>query len=143
MAPTDPNAPPSFIKWSLSIAASAGLTGMLCCVAPMVLFMTGLMGGAYAISFADFFYTEDGAPGAGAWILRGAAVVLGATGLYLYRTRQDTCSIEPGRKRLNFLLMIGIVTIFGVGVFLSLEAASSWYFDAYIVPAQQRELGLS
>ncbi|MBT6491355.1 MAG: hypothetical protein HOK97_16405, partial [Deltaproteobacteria bacterium] len=50
---------PSVLKWGLSVAASAGLTGMLCCVAPMVLFMFGVMGGAYAISFADFFYQAD------------------------------------------------------------------------------------
>ena len=54
------------------VAASAGLTGMLCCVAPMVLFMFGIMGGTYAISFADFFYQADGSPGAGAWGLRCA-----------------------------------------------------------------------
>ena len=58
---------PSVLKWGLSVAASAGLTGMLCCVAPMVLFMFGIMGGTYAISFADFFYQADGSPGAGAW----------------------------------------------------------------------------
>ena len=143
MAQPEPTEPPSFFKWSLSVAASAGLTGMLCCVAPMVLFMTGLMGGAYAISFADFFYMEDGSPGVGAWVLRAAAVILGGVGLSVYRTRQNTCSIDPRRKRTNLILMVCIVAIIGVAIFLSLEALSSWYFDQYIVPAQQRELGLS
>ena len=143
MAQPEPTEPPSFVKWSLSIAASAGLTGMLCCVAPMVLFMTGLMGGAYAISFADFFYTEDGSPGVGAWVLRAAAVILGGVGLAVYRTRQNTCSFDPRRKRTNLILMVSIVAILGVAIFLSLEALSSWYFNQYIVPAQQRELGLS
>ena len=60
MSMANENNPPNIIKWGLSIAASAGLTGMLCCVAPMVLFMFGIMGGTYAISFADFFYQNDG-----------------------------------------------------------------------------------
>ncbi len=64
---TEPqSAPPSIWRWALSLAASAGVAGMLCCVAPMVLFMLGLMGGVYAISFADFFYQADGAAGVGA-----------------------------------------------------------------------------
>jgi len=29
-----------------------------------------------------------------------------------------------------------------VGAYLSLESLSSWYFDKYIVPAQQTELGI-
>ena len=33
-----------------------------------------------------------------------------------------------------------LIAVLGVGLFLSLEALSSWYFDAYIVPAQQVEL---
>ena len=50
---------PTLWKWVLNVAASAGLVGMLCCVAPAVLFMFGLMGGVYAISFASFFYQES------------------------------------------------------------------------------------
>jgi len=133
---------PILWKWGLGLAASAGLTGMLCCVAPMVLFMLGLMGGAYAISFADFFYAADGSAGTGAWILRGLAAVLGIAGLWLYRKRQNQCSIDPGRQRKNLLLLGGLVATLGVGFFLSLEKLSSWYFDAYIVPAQQIELGI-
>ena len=45
---------PSFWGWALKIASVTGLTGIICCVAPAVLFMFGLMGGIYAISFANF-----------------------------------------------------------------------------------------
>ena len=131
---------PSLVKWGLSVAASAGLAGMLCCVAPMVLFMLGLMGGVYAISFANFFYEGDGSAGTGAWILRAIAVVIGLVGFWLYRRQQNQCSIDPGRKQKNLILVGGLIVILGVGFFLSLEALSSWYFDAYIVPAQQAEL---
>ena len=133
---------PSVLKWGLSVAASAGLTGMLCCVAPMVLFMFGIMGGAYAISFADFFYQDDGSAGLGAWILRGLAVVVGAIGVRHYRKQQNQCSVDPQRRQKNLLLLVALVSVLGVGFFLSLEALSSWYFDAYIVPAQQIELNI-
>lgn len=134
--------PPNLIKWGLSVAASAGLTGMICCVAPMLLFMMGVMGGAYAISFADFFYQEDGSAGAGAWALRIVAAIIGAWGFWKYRTAQNQCSIEPRRQTQNLILLGVLIAVVGVGLFLSLEALSSWYFDRYIVPAQQLELGL-
>ncbi|MEM1107317.1 MAG: hypothetical protein AAGH99_01350 [Planctomycetota bacterium] len=131
---------PSFWKWLVSLAGSVGLAGMLCCVAPAVLFMFGIMGGAYAISFANFFYEEDGSAGVGAWVLRGLAVAIGIGGVILYRRKQNQCSINPNRKKLNFALIIGGVAVLGVGAFFTLEKASGWFFDEYIVPAQQAEL---
>jgi hypothetical protein len=130
------------LKWGLSVAASAGLTGMLCCVAPMVLFMMGIMGGTYAISFADFFYQDDGSPGTGAWVLRGVAALVGVLGFWRYKTQQNQCSIDPTRQRNNLIFLGLLIAVLGIGFFLSLEALSSWYFDLYIVPAQQRELGI-
>lgn len=130
---------PSVVKWGLKFAASAGIAGIICCVAPAVLFMMGLMGGIYAISFADFFYNEDGSVGIGSWILRIAAVIVGIYGIYLYRKKQNQCSIDPKRKKKNLLLVTFIIVILGIGIFLSLEKWSSWYFDKHIVPAQQEE----
>lgn len=133
---------PSLLRWSLSVAASAGLTGMICCVAPMVLFMFGIMGGAYAISFADFFYQADGSAGMGAWGLRGIAVLVGLAGVWRYRQKQNQCSIDPKRQQKNLILLVGLIVVLGVGFFFSLDSLSSWYFDAYIVPAQQLELNV-
>lgn len=132
--------PPSLWRWVLGLAASAGLTGMLCCVAPMVFFMLGLMGGVYAISFADFFYQVDGSPGVGAWLLRGVAVVIGVVGVLRFKKQQNQCSIDDKRKKTNLFLLSCLVAILGVGVFLTLESLSSWYFNVHIVPAQQAEL---
>ncbi|MEM1259046.1 MAG: hypothetical protein AAGH81_10975 [Bacteroidota bacterium] len=131
---------PNLYKWALKFASSAGVAGILCCVAPAILFMFGLMGGAYAISFADFFYNEDGSVGTGAWILRAVAILIGAFGIYRYRKMQNQCSIDPKRKKKNLVLVGAIIIILGIGIFLSLEKWSSWYFDAYVVPAQQAEL---
>ena len=113
---------------------------MLCCVAPMLLFMMGIMGGVYAISFADFFYQVDGSPGVGAWVLRGVAVMIGVAGVLHFREQQNRCSMDAKRQKINLILLVSLVASLGTGIFLTLEALSSWYFDAFIVPAQQIEL---
>ncbi|UOB18763.1 hypothetical protein [Abyssalbus ytuae] len=130
---------PSLIKWAVKYAATAGIAGILCCVAPAVLFMFGLMGGIYAVSFADFFYAEDGSTGIGSWVLRGLAVLIGIFGVYMYRKRQNQCSVDPKRKKKNLILITLLIFVIGLGIFLSLEKWSSWYFDKYVVPAQQEE----
>ena len=136
------NKNPNFLIWGIKYSLSAAVTGMLCCVAPAVLFMFGLMGGVYAISFADFFYNEDGSSGTGAWILKIIAVAIGFYGIYSFRKKQNQCSIDPKRKKKNLIVLIGIIVILGIGLFLSFEKWSAWYFDEYIVPAQQKELNI-
>ena len=101
--------------------------------------MMGIMGGVWAISFADFFYQTDGSPGVGAWILRGMAVVVGVMGVVRFNAQQSQCSIDLKRQKVNVILLTGLVAILGLGAFLTLEALSSWYFEVYIVPAQQAE----
>ncbi len=130
---------PGVVRWALKVAAATGLTGMLCCVAPAVLFAFGLMGGIYAISFANFFYREDGGAATGAWILRGAAIAIGLLGILLFRFKQNQCSIDPRRKRLNLALVTILVAVLGVAFYFTFEKVSGWYFDEYIVPAQQAE----
>lgn len=136
------NKKPNLFKWSFKYAASAAIAGILCCVAPAILFMFGLMSGVYAISFADFFYKDDGSTGTGAWILRFIALCIGIYGIYAFRTKQNQCSIDPKRKRQNLILLTLTILILGIGLFLGLEKWSSWYFDKHIVPAQQKELNI-
>ena len=131
---------PNLIKWGVKYSLSAAIAGILCCVAPAVLFMFGLMGGVYAISFADFFYKEDGSSGVGAWVLKIIALGIGIYGVYSFRKKQNQCSIDPKRKQKNLILLIAMILVLGVGLFLSLEKWSAWYFDEYIVPSQQKEL---
>ena len=130
---------PNLWAWALKVAGVSGLTGILCCVAPAVLFMFGLMGGIYAISFANFFYQADGSAGLGAWILRGLAVAMSVIGIMLYRRKQKQCAVDPKRKRRNILLASVMITLLVISFYLSLERLSGWYFDRYIVPAQQAE----
>jgi len=131
---------PNLVKWGVKYSISAAIAGILCCVAPAVLFMFGLMGGVYAISFADFFYKEDGSSGVGAWVLKIIALGIGIYGVYSFRKKQNQCSIDSKRKKKNLILLIAMILVLGIGLFLSLEKWSAWYFDEYIVPAQQKEL---
>ena len=128
---------PSVWRWALKIAAAAGVTGIICCVAPAVLFALGLAGGIWAISFADFFY--EGTNGVGAWVLRGVAVLIGVGGIVLYKRKQDQCSVAPKRKRKNLVLLSVVIVVLGAGFFLTLDRLSAWYFNEAIVPAQQAE----
>ncbi|MEE8155806.1 MAG: hypothetical protein V3T53_12710, partial [Phycisphaerales bacterium] len=114
-----------------------GLTGMICCVAPAVLFMLGLAGGVWAISFADFFY--KGTNGVGAWVLRGFAALIGIGGIILFKRKQDQCSVDPKRKRKNLILLSVLIVTLGVGFFLTLDKFTGWYFKNYIDPAKQAE----
>ena len=131
---------PNVFKWSLKFGLISALTGMICCVAPAILFMFGLMGGVVAISFADFFYEEDGSLGTGSILLRILAFSLGIYGFIMYRKKQNQCSIDPKRKKLNLTLLTFLLLTFGVSFFLAFESLSGWYFDEYIVPQQQIEL---
>ena len=92
------------------------------------------------ISFADFFYNEDGSEGTGSLILKGIAILIGIYGVYSFRKKQNQCSINPKRKRKNMIILIITIIVLGLGIFFSLEKWSSWYFDTHIVPAQQQEL---
>ena len=129
---------PSVWRWVAKWAAAVGLTGIVCCVAPAVLFMLGIAGGVWAISFADFFY--EGSGGVGKWVLRGAAAAIAVTGVVLFKRKQDQCSVDPKRKRLNLILVAVLISVVGVGLFFALDRWSAWYFDKYIVPQKQAEL---
>jgi len=131
---------PSAFKWSLKYGLISALTGMICCLAPAILFMFGLMGGVVAISFADFFYAEDGSLGTGSILLRLLAVCFGIYGLILFRNKQNECSIDPKKKRINLILLTFLILTIGISFFFIFENLSSWYFDEYIVPQQQIEL---
>ena len=78
--------------------------------------------------------------GIGAWVLRIVAALIGVAGIVLYKRKQDQCSIDPKRKRKNLILLTAFIATIGIGFFLTLERISGWYFNEYIVPAQQAEL---
>ena len=56
----------------------------------------------------------------------------------VYRT--DTRHVAQKIRVAPLGHLLGHLLVFGVAFFFSFEALSSWYFDEYIVPAQQAEL---
>ena len=106
------NKKPNLVMWGLKYSLGAAITGILCCVAPAVLFMFGLMSGIYAISFADFFYSKDGSIGQGALILRILAILIGLFGIYGFKKKQNNCEIDNKKKQLNLILLTLIIFFF-------------------------------
>jgi UDP-N-acetylmuramate-alanine ligase len=60
--------------------------------------------------------------------------------VFKFREKQNQCSIDPKRKKINLILLVILLLIFGVVFFLAMDSWSAWYFDEYIVPQQQIEL---
>ena len=81
-----------FLKFSFS----AAIAGIFCCIAPVILFQFGLMSGIYAISFADFFYKEDGSIGVGAIILRLFAFTILIIGIIRFNNKEN-CSLNVAK----------------------------------------------
>jgi len=126
----------------IKVSLSAALAGIICCIGPVVLFQFGLMSGVYAISFADFFYGEDGSIGTGAIILRVIGLFIVIIGVISYNKKED-CSVNSEKqKKINKILFAAIVLVISISLFFTLDEFSSIYFDKYIVPQQQIELNI-
>jgi len=128
-----------FLKFSFS----AALTGIFCCIAPVILFQFGLISGIYAISFADFFYKEDGSVGIGAIILRLFAFIIIILGIIKFNQKENCSLNSPKEKKINKIIFAIISTIIAIAIFWTLDEFSSYYFDEYIVPQQQLEYNSS
>ena len=124
-----------FLKFSFS----AAFTGIFCCIAPVILFQFGLISGIYAISFADFFYKEDGSVGIGAIILRLFAFIIIILGIIKFNQKENCSLNSPKEKKINKIIFAIISTIIAIAIFWTLDEFSSYYFDEYIVPQQQLE----
>ena len=129
----------SFIKNIFRYGIASALSGIICCVAPMILFQLGLIGGIYAISFADFFYKPDGSLGLFGWLIRIIGLSIVCYGIYRFNIKEDCSLNSDNQKRINKLLFSFLLITFSLSLFLSLEKLSSIYFDKYIVPAQKKE----
>mgnify|MGYP001311263173 CR=1 FL=1 len=128
-----------FLKFSFS----AAFTGIFCCIAPVILFQFGLISGIYAISFADFFYKEDGSVGIGAIILRLFAFIIIILGIIKFNQKENCSLNSPKEKKINKIIFAIISTIIAIAIFWTLDEFSSYYFDEYIVPQQQLEYNTS
>ena len=126
----------------IKISFSAALASIICCIGPVLLFQFGLISGIYAISFADFFYADDGSIGVGAIILRTFGIFIIFGGILSYNKKEDCSLNSKKQKKVNKALFGIIVLIISVSLFLTLDEFSSVYFDKHIVPQQQIELNI-
>jgi hypothetical protein len=126
----------------IKVSFAAALTGIICCIGPVILFQFGIIGGIYAISFADFFYSDDGSIGFGAVLLRIIALIVIVFGIRSYNKKEDCTSNTKKQKSINKILFGLILLVFTLSIFMTLDEFSSIYFDEYIVPQQQIELNI-
>jgi len=129
----------NLIKSIFKYGIASAFAGIICCVAPMILFQLGVIGGIYAISFADFFYKPDGSLGLFGWIIRIIGLLIVFYGIYRFNIKEDCSLNSNNQKKINKVLFSVLLIIFSLSLFLSLEKLSSIYFDEYIVPAQKKE----
>tara|TARA_A100001015_G_scaffold254010_1_gene294556 strand:- start:564 stop:977 length:414 start_codon:yes stop_codon:yes gene_type:complete len=129
----------NLIKNIFKYGIASAFAGIVCCVAPMILFQLGVIGGIYAISFADFFYKSDGSLGLFGWIIRIIGLLIVFYGIYRFNIKENCSLNSDNQKRINKMLFSVLLIIFSLTLFLSLEKLSSIYFDEYIVPAQKKE----
>ena len=129
----------NLIKSIFKYGIASAFAGIVCCVAPMILFQLGVIGGIYAISFADFFYKSDGSLGLFGWIIRIIGLLIVCYGIYRFNIKENCSLNSDNQKRINKILFSVLLIIFSLTLFLSLEKLSSIYFDEYIVPAQKKE----
>ena len=129
----------NLIKSIFKYGIASAFAGIVCCVAPMILFQLGVIGGIYAISFADFFYKPDGSLGLFGWIIRIIGLLIVCYGIYRFNIKEDCSLNSDNQKKINKALFSVLLIIFSLSLFLSLEKLSTIYFDEYIVPAQKKE----
>ena len=90
----------------IKVSLSAALAGIICCIGPVVLFQFGLMSGVYAISFADFFYAEDGSIGTGAIILRVIGLFIVIIGVIIAQRKSIGFNFLTKKKSIKFYLQL-------------------------------------
>jgi hypothetical protein len=132
--------PPNPFSAALNYGFKAAFAALLCCVAPAILVLFGLMGGVTALSFTGWFYQDDGSASWAGWLLRIAALGIGVVGIFLYRRKQNQCSIDKHRRRKNLGILIVSLGAIAIAAFLALDRGSTWVFEKYVTPLQQEEL---
>lgn len=85
---------------ALWIGLLAGVTGILCCASPVVLFLFGVASASEAISLGDHLYNNY------AWYFRAAGMAVGIVATLVYLRRRNRCSIAGARAEWRTLLSV-------------------------------------
>lgn len=90
---------------ALWIGVGAGVTAILCCVSPVVLFLLGVSTAAEAISLGDRLYYGY------TWYFRGVGLVVAIVAILIYLRRRRSCTLRGAGANWRTLLGIGLVMV--------------------------------
>lgn len=99
------------------IGLTGGLVGMLCCVGPTVLALTGVISAATAFAWANSLYDNYD------WWFRFGGLGVLALLVFVALRRRDQCSLEAVRRLRWRLLMVLVIAAATYGV---LYAVTTW-----------------
>src|SRR5262245_38427056 len=102
---------------ALWIGVAAGVTGIICCVSPVILFLLGISTAAEAVTLGDRLYYGY------AWYFRGAGLLLAAAATMVYLRRRRSCSVAGAAAYWRTLLSVGVTT---VGTYVVLYAITGY-----------------
>ncbi len=102
---------------ALWIGVGAGLTAILCCVSPVVLFLLGVSTAAEAITLGDRLYYGF------TWYFRGVGVAIAIAATLVYLRRRRSCTVRGAAAHWRTLLGIAAVM---VGTYVALYAATGY-----------------
>ena len=95
---------------ALWIGVAGGVTGIICCVSPVVFFLLGISTATEAITLGDRLYYGY------AWYFRGAGLLLAAAATIVYLRRRRSCSLAGVVAHWRTLLSVSVTMVVTYGV---------------------------
>ena len=100
----------------------SGLTGITCCVSPVVLALLGIATAAEAVSLGDTLYYTYG------WYFRGAGMIVATIAVVLYLRQRGACSIDGAYRYRWMLFVLGLSAVFTyAGLFWFTKYLGIWF----------------
>ena len=113
------------VRAGLLIGAVSGLTGIMCCVSPVVAVLLGIATAAQGVTLGDNLFYNYG------WYFRGAGALVGVTAVVLHLRRRGACSVEGAlRYRRMLAVLAGTALATYVGLFWFTKYLGIWFGDS-------------
>lgn len=110
------------VRTGLFIGLASGLTGIMCCVSPVVAVLLGIATAAQGVTLGDNLYYNYG------WYFRGAGALVGVTAVVLHLRRRGACSIEGALRYRRMLgVLVGSAVATYVGLFWFTKYLGIWF----------------
>lgn len=106
------------MRAGLAIGLLSGLTGIMCCVSPVVAVLLGIATAAQGVTLGDNLYYNYG------WYFRGAGALVAVTAVVLHLRRRGACSIEGA---LRYRRMLAVLAASAVATYVAL-----FWFTKYL-----------